>query len=228
MYINIRSIPTNHTIESSHQLFVIMNAESIANAYCSERLIYRALENNDKDIDYLFKYHESDPLNAVLAGPSLIRPKNRKSAEDLMDKLQKCTFCVMVCLSPSEAKAQGIESSDPVPIGFVLLGWGGTPDAHKHHRQTSLGINLSTPYNNKGYGSEAINWALDWAFRFGGYHRVALGTVGFNTRAQHVYTKLGFKEEGREREAYYLDRKWYDVINYGMLEQEWAALRGVE
>jgi RimJ/RimL family protein N-acetyltransferase len=206
----------------------MMDTARIANAYSSERLIYRAIENNDKDIDYLFKCHESDPLNAVLAGPSLIRPKNRKSAEDLMSKLQKCTLCVMVCLSPSESEAQGIESPDPLPIGFVLLGWGGTLDAHKHHRQTSLGINLSTPYNNKGYGSEAINWVLDWAFRFGGYHRVALGTVGFNTRAQHVYTKLGFKEEGREREAYYLDHKWYDVINYGMLEQEWAALSGVE
>ncbi|KAF5660863.1 GNAT family acetyltransferase acetyltransferase [Fusarium heterosporum] len=205
-----------------------MDAESFANAYSSKRLVYRGIENNDKDIEYLFKHHETDPVNTVLAGPSLLRPRNRKAAEAFLTDLQKCSFSVMICLSPSEAKAQNIESCDPVPIGFALLGWGGTPAGHEHHRNTSLGINLSGPFNNKGYGSEAINWVLDWAFRFGGYHRVALGTYEFNKRAQHVYTKLGFREEGREREALYLDRKWYDVINYGMLESEWAALRGLE
>ncbi|KAL4731105.1 hypothetical protein ACLX1H_000065 [Fusarium chlamydosporum] len=205
-----------------------MNAERISKAYCSERLVYRAFENNEQDTQYLFKFHENDPLNTVLADLSLLRPRNKKSSEDLIVQLQKCALCVMICLSPSEAKAQNIESSDPVPIGFVLLGWGGIPAGREHHRRTSLGITLGEPYHGKGYGGEAINWALDWAFRYGGYHRVGLSTVGFNTRAQHLYKKLGFKEEGRERESFYLDRKWYDFINYSMLEQEWAAIRGVE
>ncbi|KAG8671929.1 hypothetical protein FPOAC2_05290 [Fusarium poae] len=205
-----------------------MDMPNIPKTYSSDRLVYRALENNEQDTAYIFKFHENDPFNTALADHSLLRPRNKKSSEELISGIQKCALSVMVCLSSSEAKAQGIESSDPVPIGFAILGWGGIPAGREHHRRTSLGITLGDPYHDKGYGSETINWLLDWAFRFGGYHRVGLSTVGFNTRAQHVYTKLGFKEEGRERETFYMDRKWYDMINYGMLEQEWAVLRGVE
>ena len=84
---------------------------------------------------------------------------------------------------------------------------------------------MAAPYQNKGYGAEAINWALDWAFRFGGFHRVEISTVSYNERAMHRYTRLGFVEEGRRREAYWYDRKWYDVVSYSMLEGEWTALR---
>ena len=45
----------------------------------------------------------------------------------------------------------------------------------KRTSQTSL---------NKGYGGEAISWALDWAFRFGGYHRVAIGLLPSHGRLQ--------------------------------------------
>jgi RimJ/RimL family protein N-acetyltransferase len=69
---------------------------------------------------------------------------------------------------------------------------------------------------------------LDWAFRHGGLHRVGIQTFGFNERAQHLYKKLGFVEEGRSREAVWHDRKWHDMVDLGMLESEWMALRGLE
>ncbi|UZP38066.1 hypothetical protein NXS19_005882 [Fusarium pseudograminearum] len=145
-----------------------MDLQNIPKTYSSERLIYRALENNEQDTAYIFKFHENDPLNTALSGHSLLRPRNKKSSEDLISAIQKASISVMVCLSPSEAKVQDVESSDPVPIGFAILGWGGIPAGREHHRRTSLGITLSEPYQGKGYGSEVINWLLDWAFRFGG------------------------------------------------------------
>ncbi|KAI6771798.1 hypothetical protein HG531_009423 [Fusarium graminearum] len=151
----------------------MMDLNNIPKTYSSERLIYRALENNEQDTAYIFKFHENDPFNTALSDHSLLRPRNKKSSEDLITAIQKASLSVMVCLSPSEAQAQDIESSDPVPIGFAILGWGGIPAGREHHRSTSLGITLSDPYQGKGYGSEVINWLLDWAFRDLANDRVA-------------------------------------------------------
>ncbi|KAF4467203.1 GNAT family [Fusarium albosuccineum] len=199
-----------------------MITDGLSTAFQSERLVYRAVENNEADKRFLLTEIVNNPVNTALSDPSLILPKGEKDAEKLVEGLHKATLAVMVCL-PNEN-----EPDCPTPIGFVILGWGRGIPAHAHHRTTTIGISLATPFQGKGYGGEIIHWALDWAFRFGGYHRVAIGTVAYNERAQHLYKKLGFIEEGRNREAHLHDRKWYDTINYGMLESEWEALRGLQ
>ncbi|KAJ4253327.1 hypothetical protein NW762_010482 [Fusarium torreyae] len=202
-----------------------MSTSSIDKAFKSERLIYRSPENNEEDREFLFTHIENNPVNMSLSDSSLLRPKTRKGVEDFMVQLQKAVLPVMICLSSDEAKKHDKDASASVPIGYVVLGWGGKPQNRDHHRNISIGISIAGAYQNKGYGGETINWALDWAFRFGGYHRVSIGTVSYNHRAQHLYKKLGFVEEGRQREALLFDRKFHDMIDYGMLEHEWEALR---
>jgi len=97
----------------------------------------------------------------------------------------------------------------------------------QHHRGTKLGIQIAAPYRGKGYGSEAINWTLDWAFKFAGIHRVALEAYGFNEKAQRLYERLGFVKEGLQREACWFDGRWYNTIMYGMLDSDWKKIKGV-
>jgi len=80
----------------------------------------------------------------------------------------------------------------------------------------------------QGYGAEAISWAVDWAFKFANVHKVEIRTSSYNERARHLYQKLGFSLEGKKREVIYIDRKYYDMIEFGMLESEWKRLRGLE
>ena len=80
----------------------------------------------------------------------------------------------------------------------------------------------------QGYGAEAISWAVDWAFKFANVHKVEISTSSYNERASHLYQKLGFSLEGRKREVIYVNRKYYDEIEFGMLESEWKRLRGLE
>jgi hypothetical protein len=47
-----------------------------------------------------------------------------------------------------------------------------------------------------------------------------------NPRAQAVYRKCGFIEEGRGREEYYQDGRYVDVIRMGVLRREFDALHG--
>ncbi|GKT59629.1 GNAT family protein [Colletotrichum tofieldiae] len=208
-----------------------MVTDGLENAYRSERLIYRAMENNEADSTFIHTHLENDPVNIALSDLRLLRPRSSKQSRSLAEKMENSVLTVMICLpreSTAESKVDEPQAEALTPVGFLSLGWSGIPMDMAQHRSVGLGITLAAPYRGKGYGSEAINWALDWAFRYGNFHRVHLGTVSYNERAQHLYKKLGFVEEGRSREAHWFDRKWHDLISYGILEHEWEALRGIK
>ncbi|KAF5684788.1 hypothetical protein FDENT_6591 [Fusarium denticulatum] len=126
-----------------------MDISSVTKAFQSERLIYRSPEENDKDKEFFFKHIENDPVAKALADPSILRPKNKKGVEDFLAELQKSTLAVVLCLSPTEAKKQNIETSEPVPIGFICIGWGGNPKNREQHRATHIGIVIAEAFRNK-------------------------------------------------------------------------------
>lgn len=95
-----------------------------------------------------------------------------------------------------------------------------------HHRRTEIGINITKPYRGSGYGTEAINWALDWGFRHAGLHRIGIGAFEYNEGACKLYEKMGFKPEGRRRDFFWHDGKWWDLMLFSMLEDEWRERIG--
>ncbi|KAF4973925.1 hypothetical protein FZEAL_9111 [Fusarium zealandicum] len=209
-----------------------MITDELATAFSSKRLLYRAVGNNEADKRFLYTQIVNNPINTALSDLTLVLPRSEGAAEKLIEGLSKATMGLMVCLREESSPGEdGMDKTDmpptePIPIGFVVLGWGGTPFDHARHRSTSIGIYLAVSYQGRGYGTEIINWTLDWAFRHGGYHRVGIRTVSYNVRAQHLYKKLGFVEEGRNRESHWYDRKWHDTVSYGLLEGEWENIRG--
>ncbi|GKT64140.1 GNAT family [Colletotrichum tofieldiae] len=117
--------------------------------------------------------------------------------------------------------------SDP-PIGVLVLNDEAGDNYRHHHRLAFLTISITLAHRNKGYGAEAINWAVGWAFQRANIHSIRLGCVEYNERGRHLYEILGFVLEGRLRKSHYHERKWWDVLLYSMLEDEWLALRGLE
>jgi L-amino acid N-acyltransferase YncA len=209
--------------------------------YKSKRLLYRAVENNEEDKTFLQHGLFKDNACQLMGTARLRRPAHAGSAEDAVKAFHGALLGVMICLRPEILSESKSKSEDPestgtstpdkpaqktkqVPIGFVSLTQHGPEYAH--HRGATLAISLTDGYRGQGYGGEAINWALDWAFQQAGLHRVSLGAFSFNHNALHLYRKLGFVEEGREREAVRHFRVWHDVITLGMLESEWEKLRG--
>jgi RimJ/RimL family protein N-acetyltransferase len=51
-------------------------------------------------------------------------------------------------------------------------------------------------------------------------HKISLTVVTENLAAQQVYKKVGFVEEGRLRQSFRRDGKWYDQFTMGLLEGE--------
>lgn len=73
----------------------------------------------------------------------------------------------------------------------------------------------------QGYGVEAISWAMDRAFKFANVHKVETGMSSYNEIARHLSQKLGFSLEGKKREVFHINRKYYNMMEFGMLESEW-------
>jgi RimJ/RimL family protein N-acetyltransferase len=74
----------------------------------------------------------------------------------------------------------------------------------------------------KGYGTKAIGAVLDWAFRGVRLHKVWLMCFRENVRAQGIYRRVGFVDEGVLREEYYHQDAWHDMVRMGMLDREWV------
>ncbi len=72
----------------------------------------------------------------------------------------------------------------------------------------------------KGFGTEAVTLVLDYAFNVLGLHNVMLSTNSFNERAIRCYTRAGFKEIGRRREAQRMGNRVYDIVYMDCLDTE--------
>jgi RimJ/RimL family protein N-acetyltransferase len=87
-----------------------------------------------------------------------------------------------------------------------------------------LGIVVSErEYWGKGYGLEAMQLALAFAFLELNLRRVTLGVDSINRRAVRAYEKLGFRHEGAMRGEMLREGMRYDSLWMGLLREEWQA-----
>jgi len=77
----------------------------------------------------------------------------------------------------------------------------------------------------KGYGNEAMKLLLDYVFGYLNYHRIAIGVVGTNERALRFYERIGFKQEGIQRDGYYYAHEYQDFVMMSLLEDEYQETR---
>lgn len=81
-----------------------------------------------------------------------------------------------------------------------------------------------TLLEDRGFGTEVLRWVCDYIFTTLGYRRIEGNADASNARGLSVYKKLGFTEEGRRRKRFWRDGEWRDVIQYGVLKEEWPSL----
>lgn len=108
-----------------------------------------------------------------------------------------------------------------------LLGMTGLEHADAIHRHAEVGIFVAPPHEwGKGFATDAIGVLLGFAFDTLGMHNVRICAFDGNERALALYRRLGFKDAGREREAWFLRGEFHDLVRLDMLEDEWRASRG--
>ncbi|KAJ5619254.1 hypothetical protein N7510_003238 [Penicillium lagena] len=187
----------------------------MANPFRSARLIYRAVEPTEDEAFILTM--QQDPVSFSNSNAMIAKPQSKKDALKCIQSLEEALLGVVICLPPTEAHGK------PIPIGAISLK--PVPVPMMHHRSTEIGIGIVQAYQGQGYGSEAINWILEWAFETAGMHRVSVRHFEYNEGAGRLYKRLGFKVEGVIREELWHKGRWWNGVQMGMLSQEWTELQ---
>ena len=91
------------------------------------------------------------------------------------------------------------------------------------NRNALVGADVVPACRQQGYAFEMFDYILRYLFDQCGLHRVVLVTLETNGPALALYRKLGFVEEGRERQAIFRSGKYCDLISMGLLAEEWRS-----
>lgn len=90
-------------------------------------------------------------------------------------------------------------------------------------RTATLGIAIGDKsYWGQKIGSTAYQLLITYAFDSLNLFRLSSIVFAFNERSIALHKKIGFVEEGIERESVYREGKRYDVIHFGLLANEYV------
>lgn len=105
--------------------------------------------------------------------------------------------------------------------GSRLVGVVQLVDIHPVHRSAELIIRIGGEADrSRGYGSEAVRLATEFAFRDRNLQRVSLKVFADNARAIRAYEKAGFQREGVLRRAAFIGGRWCDEIAMAALSEK--------
>ncbi|MFZ3131219.1 MAG: GNAT family protein [Desulfosporosinus sp.] len=109
----------------------------------------------------------------------------------------------------------------------LLIGTLGFKEVNIPARSATLFVVIGNkPSWGKGYGTDALITFSRFLFTQWNFHRISLDTWDGNIRAIRVYEKVGFKMEGRQREARFVLGNYHDAILMGLLREEFISLHG--
>jgi [ribosomal protein S5]-alanine N-acetyltransferase len=84
-----------------------------------------------------------------------------------------------------------------------------------------IGYELSPDHWGHGYATEAVRAILRFGFEELGLHRITAWTVADNAASARVLAKVGFALEGRLRDRESFKGRYWDVLVFGMLAEDW-------
>lgn len=170
-----------------------------------EKVVLRPLQRSDLKTLY---EHRTD-LEVLLLGDD--EPPKIETFEDFetrLIELQKQGEQVMFAIDVDDRVIGGISLYNVDPLA----------------RNCELGIVIGErDYWGRGYGRDAVEVALRYAFRYLNYHRVHLSTWSDNERALRSYHACGFVEEARLRQHVWNDGRYKDEVMMGILRPEWET-----
>jgi RimJ/RimL family protein N-acetyltransferase len=93
------------------------------------------------------------------------------------------------------------------------------------NRSAELGCWLARPYWGEGYTTEAMTLVIEHLFRHRKLQRLSASIWSPNVRSIRLVERFGFVAEGRLRRAVFKNRRWMDVLQFGLLREEWLSIQ---
>jgi RimJ/RimL family protein N-acetyltransferase len=180
------------------------------NSLYEGRLIRLGPLDHEKDPPVIARWTHDPLLRSVLAG--VARPLSVEAVRKLLEKVEK-QMEETKNLFHFTVRAR----DDNRLVGLARIFW---IDFHNATGVLNLGIGDASDRRH-GYGSEALNLLVRFAFDDLNLHRLSAWPVADNLAFIHVAEKAGFKVEARRREAAFHDGSYWDVVLLGLLRTEW-------
>lgn len=175
----------------------------------TQRLNLRALKM--EDADSIVAIH-SDKDMAKLMSESIPFPYSREDAVTFIENAYK-----------NYRECENIEFGVTLKDEDELIGVVGI-DINQKDDHVTLGYWLGKAWWGDGYMSEAVSEAVRYCFEDLTIHRVASHHFHPNIASGRVMQKAGLKYEGRRKEHYKKGDIFFDIIDYGVVKNEWETL----
>jgi len=92
------------------------------------------------------------------------------------------------------------------------------------NHKAEISIFIAEKFRGQGLGQRALRLIIDYALRQMNLHRLEAEVVSGNDPAIKLLETSGFVREGILREAKYLNGGYADIIQFGLLKNEYASV----
>jgi ribosomal-protein-alanine N-acetyltransferase len=136
-----------------------------------------------------------------------VYPYTREDALSFIESARKSRAMIVLAIETLEQRRH---------VGNIAL-----KDIDLFYRSAELAILIGDKACwGLGYGEEASKLLLRHAFSVLGLRRVGAGTFADNRGMRSLAVKLGMRQEGIRRKAAFKNGKFVDLIEFGLLKQE--------
>jgi len=141
---------------------------------------------------------------------STVFPQTEKQEDEWFNRLGSSDKDVVLCIETKEGAPIGI-------MGIHKINW--------VHRTCETGAIIGEKeYWGKGYGTDAKMYLLCYIFHTLNLHRVGSSVIEFNERSLNYSLHCGYQIEGRKRQHIFRKGKYWDLIDLGLLYEDWKPV----
>ena len=91
-------------------------------------------------------------------------------------------------------------------------------------QNATLGYYIDQAHTGRGYATEAVRLALEFAFEQAGLHRVQAAVLPRNEASRRVLEKAGFLREGRSTKYLQINGIWEDHETFAVTAEDWSGV----
>jgi len=102
-----------------------------------------------------------------------------------------------------------------------VIGGIGYHNINRSDKSTEIGYWLAKNSTGKGLVTKSVSRLLDYGFDEMELNRIVIKCVPENAKSRAIPERLGFTQEGIEREAGWLHTRYVDHVVYSILAREW-------
>ncbi len=174
-----------------------------------KKVLFRPIEKSDISL-FLRWFNDPEVIRYLLSYLPITETMEEKFIEEAISGRDKTHVNFVI---------EAIENDKTKPIGATAL------TKIDHRSQTAeLAIALGEiEYWGKEYGAEAARLIIEYGFNQLNLNRIESRVFGPNQRSLKLHQKLGFIREGVQRQAFYKNGEYMDIVCFGLLRKEWKG-----